>query len=152
MLSIMWNCPGNWSRRLSIKLKLSRHLIYAIFYYWNCQVIGIVQKMDFGDHLLLGTVWAICFECCPWTGIVWIIEQFNLGDGQQIGIVPTIDFGCWFTNLRGIVRTIDFGGCKLVGVVRTIYFIGRPRLNSRETSGPCTFWLYTSRHLSLNRC
>ena len=55
----------------------------------GCLFIGIVQTMDFGDHLLTGIVWAIGFECCLRIGIN-CLNRF-----RRLGIVQTIDPGCW---------------------------------------------------------
>ena len=51
----------------------------------------------------------------------------------------------------GIVRTSGFGGWKLIGIVRTINFRGRPRNKLLEKCHDLVPIDYTSRHPPLNR-
>ena len=97
--SIHCNCPDNWFRVLSISLN-------CLFDFGDCQLIVVVHTINFGNCSI---------HCnCPdnWFRVL------------------SISWNClniWFLvlSIKWNFQTIDFGGWKLVGIVRTTICRGR---------------------------
>ena len=93
VLSINWNCPDKWSRRLPI---------------------GFVLKIVFAGCRLIGIAWTIGVWRFQLTEIV---QTNDLGDCPLIGIVlENVSTGC---VVIGIAWTIDFGWCTWIEIVGT---------------------------------
>ena len=114
----------------------------------DCLVIEIVSTIDFGDCQLIGFVRTLVFgDSIIWNCLNnWCLELSNIrtvwsndsGVSLLIGIVLTIGFrdcpligidwtiDVWCFQLVGIVQTNDLGDRLLIGIVLKIVFTGCP--------------------------